>query len=52
MDRGVTRQELERLALYAGPVALKRDGRDIVMITLDDVEQIIGDGAVASLKCD
>jgi len=50
-DRGVTRQELERLALYAGPRGSeKRDGRDIVMITLDDVEQIIGDGAVASIE--
>lgn len=50
-DRGVTRQELERLALYAGPRGSeKRDGRDIVMITLDDVEQMIGDGAVASLE--
>ena len=50
-DRGVTRQELERLALFAGPRgSKKRDGRDIVMITLDDVEQMIGDGAVASIE--
>ena len=50
-DRGVTRQELERLALYVGPRgSAKRDGRGTVMITLDDVEQMIGDGAVASME--
>lgn len=49
-DRGVTRQELERLALFAGPKgSAKRQGRDVVMITLEDVEQVIGDGAAASL---
>ena len=50
-DRGVTRQELERLALFVGPRGSeKRAGRDVVMITLDDVEQMIGDGAAASVE--
>ena len=50
-DRGVTRQELERLALFVGPRgSKKRAGRDVVMITLDDVEQMIGDGAAASVE--
>lgn len=50
-DRGITRQELERLALYVGPRgSAKREGRDMAMITLNDVEQMIGDGAVASAE--
>jgi DNA polymerase-3 subunit delta len=49
-DRGVTRQELNRLVLYMGPQGSSaRTQGDPVMITYDDVAEIIGDSAVASL---
>jgi len=40
-DRGVTRQELEKLALYVGPGAKQ--------VTLEDVQTIIGDSSALSL---
>jgi DNA polymerase-3 subunit delta len=40
-DRGVTRQELEKLALYVGP--------DAKQVTLEDVQTIIGDSSALSL---
>ena len=40
-DRGVTRQELEKLALYVGPGAKQ--------VTAEDVEAVIGDSSALSL---
>jgi DNA polymerase-3 subunit delta len=40
-DRGVTRQELEKLALYMGPGASR--------VTIADVEAVIGDSSALSL---
>jgi DNA polymerase III subunit delta len=40
-DRGVTRQELEKLALYVGPGAKQ--------VSLEDVEAVIGDSSAVSL---
>jgi DNA polymerase-3 subunit delta len=40
-DRGVTRQELEKLALYVGPGAKQ--------VSLEDVEAVIGDSSALSL---
>ncbi len=44
-DRGVTRQELEKLALYVGP----RVGPGGKQVTLEDVEAVIGDSSAHSL---
>jgi DNA polymerase-3 subunit delta len=40
-DRGVTRQELEKLALYVGPGAKQ--------VSIEDVEAVIGDSSALSL---
>jgi DNA polymerase III subunit delta len=44
-DRGVTRQELGKLALYVGPQV----GRPAKRVTLADVEAVIGDSSVLTL---
>lgn len=56
-DRGVTMRELERLVLYKGPRKARAGGHEntgenaseMVMITLDDIEQAMGDSAAMSL---
>lgn len=45
-DRGVTMRELERLVLYKGPKGTPDHREDAtIMITLDDVEEVMGDSA-------
>ncbi len=47
-DRGVTMRELERLILYMGPH--KKPQETAGIITLEDVEKIIGDNVALSLN--
>lgn len=49
-DRGVTMRELERLVLYKGPKGSSaRRGEEVCMITMDDIDQAMGDTAAMSL---